>query len=155
MRLRLRVWTRRVGAIVGTVVLGALLGFLVPTIAAEYAPHHDEPLPGGVAPSNGTAELPIARAFINAFVVNDQAALKSLGAGEVDTVKANDLAQQVREVSPPVLLGSVGGPGISIQAYASVATMNDGSQPILSWRVATTPGRAGLLLPPQALGDKP
>jgi hypothetical protein len=153
MRLRRRI--RRFGAIFGTVALGALLGFLVPTIAAEYSPRTNQPLQGGVANSNTSAELPIARAFINAFVVNDQERLKALGAGELETVKANDLAQQVRDVGQPVLLGSIGGPGISIQAYAAVATMNDGTKTILSWRVATNSGRAGLLLPPQALNPNP
>jgi len=153
--MRLRLWIRRIGAIFGTVAIGALLGFLLPTIAAEYSPRHDEPLRTGVAQSNSSSELPIARAFINAFVVNDQARLKELGADEVDTVKANDLAQQVRDVSKPVLLGSIGGPGISIQAYASVVTMNDGTQTILSWRVATNSGRAGLIPQPQSLENKP
>ena len=153
--MRLRLWIRRVGAIFGTVVLGALIGFLVPTIAAEYSPRHQEPLRTGVAQSTQNSELPIAREFINAFVANDQARLKELGADEVDTVKANDLAQQVHDVSQPVLLGSIGGQGISIQAYASVVTMNDGSQTILSWRVATNSGRAGLIPQPQGLDPKP
>jgi hypothetical protein len=154
--MRLRLWIRRVGAIFGTVALGALLGFLVPTIAAEYSSHPEQQtLPAGAAQSSTNEELPIARAFINAFVVNDQQRLKELGAGEIDTVKANDLAQQVRQVSKPVLLGSIGAPGISIQAYASVVTMNDGSQTILSWRVITNSGRAALLLPPSALDNKP
>jgi len=153
--MRLRLWIRRVGAIFGTVALGALIGFLIPTIQAEYAPVPQRQLPANTAQSNASAELPIAREFINAFVVNDQTRLRELGAGEIDTVKANDLAQQVQNVSKPVLLGSVGGPGISIQAYASVVTMNDGSKQILSWRVGTNSGRAGLILPPQALGSQP
>ena len=125
MQLRRRL--RRVGAIVGTIAIGGLLGFLVP----------------------------IARDFINAFVSNDQARLKALGAGELDTVKANDLAGQVVEVGKPVLLGTVGGPGISIQAYAAPATMTDGTKTILSWRVVTNSGRAGLILPPGALDPTP
>ena len=36
MQLRRRL--RRVGAIVGTVAIGGLLGFLVPTVVAEYSP---------------------------------------------------------------------------------------------------------------------
>ena len=154
--MRLRLWIRRIGAIVGTVALGALIGFLVPTIAAEYAPQQaHQTLPASAAQSSTNQELPIARAFIDAFVVNDQERLKELGAAEIDTVKANDLAQQVQQVGQPVLLGSIGGPGISIQAYASVATMNDGSKTILSWRVLTSSGRAGLVLPPSALDPKP
>jgi hypothetical protein len=154
--MRLRLWIRRTGAIFGTVALGALIGILVPTIAAEYAPQPARQLlPAGTAQSSTNHELPIARAFIDAFVVNDQSRLKELGAAEIDTVKANDLAQQVQHVGQPVLLGSIGGPGISIQAYASVATMNDGSKTILSWRVVTSSGRAALVLPPQGLDPKP
>ena len=98
---------------------------------------------------------PIARDFINAFVANDQARLKALGAAELDTVKANDLAGQVVEVGKPVLLGSVGGPGISIQAYAAAVTMSDGTKTILSWRVATNSGRAGLIPRRGALDPTP
>jgi hypothetical protein len=153
--MRLRRWIRRVTAIVGTVALGGLLGFLVPTIAAEYSPSQQAAQTGLRPLPTMDTELPIAREFINAFVVNDQARLKALGAVEIDTVKANDLAAQVIEVGKPVLLGSVGGPGISIQAYAAPATMNDGTKTILSWRIATNSGRAGLLLPPRALDNKP
>ena len=152
--MRRRWWIRRIGGIFGTVALGTLLGFLIPTILAEYTPRPvatNEALP---IPTAAT-ELPIARQFINAFVVNDQEKLRSLGADETDTVKANDLANQVTNVSTPVLLGSVGGTGASIQAYAADVTMLDGTTRILSWRVLTQSGRATLLLPPPPLGDAP
>jgi hypothetical protein len=152
--MRLRRWIRRVMAIVGTVALGGLLGFLIPTIAAEYSPAPPAQIADHPSATTNT-ELPIAREFINAFVANDQERLKSLGAIELDTVKANDLAGQVLDVGRPVLLGSIGGPGISIQAYAAPATMNDGTKTILSWRVVTTSGRAGLILPPRALDPTP
>jgi len=153
--MRLRRWIKRVGAITGTVALGALLGFLIPTILAEYAPPPPEHASGPAMAVNQSTELPIARDYINAFVVNDQARLKELGAREIDTVKANDLQSQVRSIGRPVLLGSVGGPGISIQAYAADATMADGTKTVLSWRVWTTSGRAILILPPQPLGTNP
>ncbi len=153
--MRLRRLIRRITAIVGTVALGGLLGFLIPTIAAEYSPHQQQNQLAARPAATQNAELPIAREFINAFVANDQDRLKALGAIELDTVKANDLAGQVIEVGTPVLLGSIGGPGISIQAYAAPATMNDGTKTILSWRVATNSGRAGLLLPPRALDPTP
>ena len=145
---------RRMGAVFGTVALGGLLGFLVPTIAAEYAPQQAQdagPLP---VPTSNT-ELPIAREFINAFVVNDQTRLRELGADEVATVKANDLASQVLTVGTPVLLGSIGGQGVSIQAYASNVTMLDGTEKILSWRVLTQSGRPTLILPPRAMDPTP
>ena len=153
MQLRRRL--RRVGAIVGTVALGGLLGFLVPTVVAEFSPAPEQQQQTVRSAPATMVELPIARDFINAFVTNDQAQLHALGAGELDAVKANDLAGQVVEVSKPVLLGSVGGPGISIQAYAALATMNDGTKQMLSWRVVTNSGRAGLILPPQALTPAP
>jgi hypothetical protein len=152
--MRRRWWIRRIGGLFGTVALGGLLGFLVPTIVTEYAPQpaaSNEALP---IPTAAT-ELPIARRFINAFVVNDQEKLRALGADETDTVKANDLANQASMISRPVLLGSVGGLGASLQAYASNVTMNDGTQKILSWRVLTASGRATLILPPLALGNAP
>ena len=110
--MRRRWWIRRIGGIFGTVALGVLLGFLIPTIVTEYAPQpaiSNEALP---IPTAAT-ELPIARQFINAFVVNDQEKLRSLGADETDTVKANDLANQVTNVSTPVALpmGTPGGVG--------------------------------------------
>ena len=148
-----RRWTRRIGAVFGTLSLGAVLGFLVPTIVAEYSPKQ-APAPVAALPT-AAPELPIARDFINAFVRNDQAKLHQLGADETDTVKANDLAAQVATIDPPVLLGTVGGPGISLQAYASDAVLRDGTKTILSWRVLTTSGRATLILPPDALPARP
>ena len=151
-----RRWTRRIGTVVGTVALGGLIGFLVPTILAEYSP---APQPVNVnsalpIPTMAT-EIPIARQFINAFVVNDQGRLTALNADEKDKVKANDLANQVTNIQTPVLLGSIGGAGASVQAYASEVTMADGTQKLLSWRVLTTSGKATLILPPQPLGDTP
>ena len=150
-----RRWMRRVTGVLGTVALGGLIGFLVPTILAEYSPapvtNQNSTLP---VPTAAT-EIPIAREFINAFVVNDQARLGALNADEKDKAKANDLANSVAEVDAPVLLGSIGGAGASIQAYASQATMLDGTKKLLSWRVLTTSGRATLILPPQPLSDQP
>ena len=153
--MRRRRWVRRIGALLGTVALGAVLGFLIPTIVAEYSPKTPTAAPATSSlPANAT-ELPIARDFIEEFVANDQAKLHRLGADETDTVKANDLAAQVSQIGPPVLLGTVSGPGVSLQAYASEAVLRDGTVTILSWRVWTTSGRATLILPPQALEAKP
>jgi hypothetical protein len=149
-----RRWIRRIGAFFGTVALGAVLGFLVPTVIAEYLPRTPAAAPAGAATTNST-ELPIARDFIDAFVANDQAKLHRLGADETDTVKANDLAAQVSQIGKPVLLGTLSGPGVSLQAYASEAVLRDGTVTILSWRVWTTSGRATLILPPQKLDPKP
>lgn len=155
--MRRRRWTRRIGAVLGTIALGGLLGFLVPTVIAEYSPTPAAAGPGGAPAQDGfgTTELPIAREFINAFVTNDQARLKALGADEVDTVKANDLAGQGLKIGKPVLLGSVSGTGVSIQAYAAEVMLPNGSSTILSWRVLTNSGRATLILPPDPLGNQP
>jgi hypothetical protein len=152
--MRFRRWTRRIGAIFGTVVIGALLGFLIPTIVAEYQPQ--KTAQGGPVTVNSTApELPIARQFINAFVRNDQQTLRALGADETAAVKANDLAGQVSTIQNPVLLGTAGAAGASVQAYASDAVLNDGTHTILSWRVLTLSGRVVLILPPHALDATP
>ena len=152
--MRFRRWTRRIGAIFGTVVIGALLGFLIPTIVAEYQPQ--KTTEGGLVTVNSSApELPIARQFINAFVRNDQQTLRALGADETAAVKANDLAGQVSTIQNPVLLGTAGAAGASVQAYASDAVLNDGTHTILSWRVLTLSGRVVLILPPHALDSTP
>ena len=153
--MRRRRWIRKIGAIFGTIVLGGLLGFLIPTLVAEYSPQPAVD-PSQAARAPGTAaELPIAREFINAFVTNDQAKLHAIGADETSAVKANDLAGQVTAIGKPVLLGALGAPGASLQAYAAQATMRDGTQTILSWRVLTVSGRVGLVLPPSPLNPNP
>jgi hypothetical protein len=152
--MRRRRWIRRIGAIFGTLVLGGLLGFLIPTVVSEYAPQ--PPVDAALAARNANnAELPIAREFINAFVANDQAKLHAIGADETSAVKANDLAGQVAQIGKPVLLGALGAPGASLQAYAAQAVMRDGTQTILSWRVLTVSGRVGLVLPPSPLNPNP
>jgi hypothetical protein len=156
--MRRRRWIRRIGAVLGTIALGGLLGFLIPTVIAEYAPAPAAtPTAANRAAQEGfgSTELPIAREFINAFVANDQARLKALGADEVDTVKANDLAGQGLKIGKPVLLGSVSGTGVSIQAFAAEVMLPNGSTTILSWRVLTNSGRATLILPPDPLGNQP
>ena len=152
--MRFRRWTRRIGAIFGTVAIGALLGFLIPTVVAEYQPQKATES-GQVTVNSSAPELPIARQFINAFVRNDQQTLRALGADETAAVKANDLATQVSTIQNPVLLGTAGAAGASVQAYASDAVLNDGTHTILSWRVLTLSGRVVLILPPHALDSTP
>src|SRR5207247_10225118 len=58
--MRRRRWVRRIGALLGTVALGAVLGFLIPTIVAEYSPKTPTAAPATSSlPANAT-ELPIA-----------------------------------------------------------------------------------------------
>jgi hypothetical protein len=151
-----RRWTRRIGTVFGTVALGGLIGFLVPTILAEYAP---APQPMNINSAlpipTAATEIPIARMFINAFVVNDQERLRALGGSQVDTIKANDLANQVTTIDPPVLLGAIGGAGASLQAYASHVVMRDGTETVLSWRVLTTSGTATLIYTADPMPNQP
>jgi len=66
---RRRLWVRRLVRGVGTLAVGALLGFLVPTVAADLTPKPE------VAQAR-VPESPVARKFIDAFVADDQATLK-------------------------------------------------------------------------------
>jgi hypothetical protein len=155
--MRRRRWIKRIGAIVGTIALGGLLGFLIPTVIAEYNPSIKGPSGAGASAAADTSntELPVARAFIDAFVTNDQQELRALGVDELVAVKANDLASQITHVDTPVLLGVAAGPGVSFQAYAANVTMNDGTQTVLSWRVATSSGRVTLIMPAAPLASTP
>ena len=69
---RRRKWVRRIGRVGGTVAIGAMLGFLVPTIIAEYQPKPEI--------QAQVDESPLAREFITAYVDDDQNALERLGA---------------------------------------------------------------------------
>jgi hypothetical protein len=146
--MRRRRWIRRVTAILGTVALGGLLGFLVPTVISDFSPKTETV----VAQSD---ESPIARAFINAFVTNDQAKLRQLGASETESAMANSLANAVSKVGQPVLLGVKALPGRSMQAYASSVILADGTPSILSWRVWMIGGLPALIAPPNPVGLTP
>jgi hypothetical protein len=146
--MRRRRWTRRVGAVFGTLALGALIGFLIPTVVAEFTPK-----PAATAAS--ADESPIAREFIDAFLLNDQGKLRSLGATETDSAKANDLASSAVRVGPPVLLGVKAFPGISFQAYAAPAVLADGTASMLSWRIWLVSGRPLLVPPPNPIDPTP
>ena len=143
--MRRRRWVRKVGAVFGTVALGALLGFLIPTVIAEFFPR-EEPQTSVVPSMTADMELPIARQFITAFLENNQPLLRQLGATEIDTVKASDLAIQTQKVGPPVLLGALGANGSSIQAYAADVVLNDGTTNVMSWRVVTISGQPSLIM---------
>src|SRR5262245_28776627 len=65
---RARRWFRRIAAVLATVAIGVMLGYLVPTVIADYTPKPQ--VQAAVA-----AESPLARAFIRAYVAADQPAL--------------------------------------------------------------------------------
>ena len=63
-------WARRIGRAAGTVTIGLLLGFLVPTMAQDMSPKPEV--------QATVAEAPLARQFINAFIADDTATLNAL-----------------------------------------------------------------------------
>ena len=146
--MRRRRWMRRIGAVFGTVALGGLLGFLVPTVAAEFSPAPDTGVPR-------TTESPIARQFITAFLANDQQTLKDLKVPEETAVRATTLSTTTKHLGPPILLGVRAFPGASFHAYASTATLGDNSEVILSWRIVMINGLPYLILPPRPIEGTP
>lgn len=146
--MRRRRWIKKLGAIVGTVALGGLLGFLVPTVVAEFTPKPQ-------VDAFRTTESPIAREFIIAFLTNDQETLKQLKVSEQTAFSASNLVATTKRVGPPVLLGVKAFPGVSFHAYASAATLTDGTDTILSWRVATIAGLPYLIPPPDPIRSTP
>jgi hypothetical protein len=141
---RRRVWVRRLTRVTGTVAIGAMLGFLVPTVMAELS---TKP-----AVETRTAETPVARLFINAYVADDQATLDLLRMSAEVKAKAARFKAEYVKVDPPVHLGSwiVGG-GLTLHAYASHVVDRTGQEDQLAWRVATGAGSVGLIDPPASV----
>ena len=59
---RRRVWRRRLGRAGATLAIGGLIGFLVPTITQDLTPKPET--------QARTAESPVARQFITAYVAD-------------------------------------------------------------------------------------
>jgi hypothetical protein len=139
---RRRVWVRRIGRGVATVAVGALLGFLVPMVAADLAPQPE-------VAQERVAESPVARQFIDAFVADDQAALDALAVSIDVQNRATRFKAEYAKVDRPVHLGSwiVNG-GITLHAYSAHVVDNTGAQDQLAWRVATAGGTVGIIDPP-------
>jgi hypothetical protein len=138
---RRRIWLRRVTKAAATVVVGAMLGFLVPSVLADV-----NAKPEVQAQS---AESPVARQFITAFVADDQATLDLLQIGADTKAKASRFKAEYVKVDPPVHLGSwiIGG-GLTLHAYAAHVVDQSGVEDQLAWRVATGAGSVGLIDPP-------
>lgn len=138
---RRRIWLRRVTKAAATVVVGAMLGFLVPSVLADM-----NAKPEVQAQS---AESPVARQFITAFVADDQATLDLLQIGADTKAKASRFKAEYVKVDPPVHLGSwiIGG-GLTLHAYAAHVVDQSGVEDQLAWRVATGAGSVGLIDPP-------
>lgn len=138
---RRRIWLRRLTKAAATVVVGAMLGFLVPSVLADM-----NAKPEVQAQS---AESPVARQFITAFVADDQATLDLLQVGADTKAKASRFKAEYVKVDPPVHLGSwiIGG-GLTLHAYAAHVVDQSGVEDQLAWRVATGAGSVGLIDPP-------
>jgi len=141
---RRRVWTRRVTRGVATVAIGGLLGFLVPTVAADFTEKPEV--------QAQTSESPTARSFINAYVGDDQAALDRFGASADTKQNATRFKAEYAKVDPPVHLGSwnIGG-GITVHGYAAHVVDRNGQEDQLAWRVLTAAGTAAIIDPPPSV----
>jgi len=142
--MRRGVWRRRFTRAVATVAIGGLVGFLVPTIIQDMSPRPDR--------QSRTAESPVARQFITAYLADDQATLDLLGVPAATKAKSARVKAEYLNVDPPIHLGSwVIGSGLTLHAYASNVIDNDGTADQLAWRVATQAGRVELIDPPPSI----
>jgi hypothetical protein len=135
---------KRFKQLVATLVIGILLGFLVPTIAADLTPAPEE--------ATRAAESPVARQFIDAYVSDDQVTLDRLGIAANLKAKAARFKAEYRQVDLPIHLGSwVVGGGITLHAYAAHVIASDGTGDQLAWRVATGGGSVDIIPPPPSV----
>lgn len=137
---RRRVWVRRISRAIATIAIGGLLGFLVPTVARDLSA---QPEAEGVV-----AESLVARRFIDAFVVDDQAKLTSMGVTAEVLARATKFKTDYARVDPPVHLGAYSAGNFRFDAYAAHVLLPNGTEDLLSWRVISSGGRATLVLPP-------
>ena len=135
------VWRRRLTRALATLAVGGLIGFLVPTIIADFTTKPEA--------QARTAESPVARQFITAYVSDDQATLDLLGINAATKAKAARVKAEYIKVDPPVHLGSfVIGAGLTLHAYAADVVDVEGVQDQLGWRVVTGAGAVELIDPP-------
>ena len=140
---RRRLWLRRLSRAAATVTIGLLVGFLVPTMAKDLSPQPDI--------QASVPESPLARQFINAFAADDKGALDSLKVRADIALRASRFRADYTRVDPPIHLGSFVGGGYSVHAYGIHVVRRDGSEDTLSWRVVTSGGQVGLILPPNPI----
>jgi hypothetical protein len=140
---RRRIWLRRIGRAVGTVAVGAMLGFLIPTISNDLTPKPEV--------QAAVAENPLARQFISAFLADDQTVLDGMNVSADVKLRASRFRADYQRIDPPVHLGSFVGGGYTVHAYGVHVVRPDGSEDTLSWRVFTAGGQVGLILPPSPI----
>jgi hypothetical protein len=147
---RRRAWFKRITKVVATMAVGALLGFLIPTMASDLMPQPEPQVAAQVVP-----ESPVARQFINAYVTNSQSTLDAMGVAASTKQQSARFPAEYRSVDLPVHLGSFLGGGYTLHAYASHVVKVDGTQGILSWRVVTGGGQVAVVAAPQAIDATP
>lgn len=145
MRRRRR-WIRRIGRSIATVGVGLTLGFLVPTIVADYSPDTARPEEELIATQ--VNESPVARQFIDAYAADDQTRLDALGVAADVKLRAARNRSDYARVDQPVHLGSYVGAGFSLHAYASHVIKKDGTVDMIGWRVVTGGGEVAVINPP-------
>ena len=141
---RRRKWARLITKGTATLAVGALLGFLIPTMAADLTPQPEV--------ATRATESPVARQFIDAYVSDDQATLDRLSIGADTKANAARFKADYVRVDLPIHLGSwiVGG-GFTLHAYAAHVVNGDGTDGQLAWRVATGSGTVGIVAPPPSV----
>jgi hypothetical protein len=144
MRRRRQV-IRWISRAIATMAVGALLGFLVPMVARDLTP---KPEVQAVVP-----ESPVSRQFIDAFTADDQGVLTNMGISADVKLRASRFRAEFSRVDRPVHLGSFVGGGFSLHAYAAHVVRQDGTEDLLSWRVATAGGQAILIFPPTTIEE--
>lgn len=141
--MRRGVWRRRFTRAFATLGVGALLGFLVPTVIADFTAKPEV--------QARAAESPVARQFITAYVNDDQATLDLLNVSADIKAKSARFKAEYAKVDPPVHLGSyVIGGGLTLHGYAARVVDSNGVEDQLAWRVATGAGAVGIIDPPQS-----
>lgn len=141
---RRRIWMRRITRATATVAVGALVGFLVPTVTADFTAKPEI--------QAQTSESPVARSFIDAYVSDDQVTLDRMGASADTKQKAARFKAEYAKVDPPVHLGSwVIQNGITLHGYSAHVVDSTGQEAQLAWRVYTAAGQAALIAPPPSV----
>jgi hypothetical protein len=130
---------RPVRSFLTTLLVGGLLGFLVPSFVAGLSG------PSAAAPSTG--EAPAARLFIVALLSNDQTTLRQVSIQPSDAIEAARLGVTDAKVTSLTFLGSSVAGGFRVNSYAAEFTSADGSTVLRGFRVATI-GRYALLADP-------
>jgi hypothetical protein len=132
---------RRVRSVLATLILGLLVGFVVPTFAVGL----QDRLP--VAPSS--SETATARRFMIAVLQNDQATLQEMSISPVAPLDAARLGILDASVTSLSHLGSTVAGGVRVHSYAVGYTLSDGRVVLLGFQVASIGRFAGLVEPPE------